>query len=473
MEGGKKMRRLKWLVGIGVVLILLALFAVKSASGQQIKPLSITTTGWLVGDLNGDNTLDLRDVQLSLRVALGLETLPPEKVFLGDLRPRSIWGGPLGDGKITVADTAALLMLALDLIKVEPAWKVVVEEERGIRLALEEPTGYDYQHYRIIKEDGQWKIAFAYNRWDLKGNPLPFGQSVYGVFPDGTPIYDRIELTDPDTGDKFQASLDYAIGLEHLLDGIKKNPANEGMLQELEGARFILGNGYSGTFLCAVLKDGSIKTFWIDPYDVLGIDYLPLVEMPDGNVLMLDSIEQGLIEYIYSFKPDYWGVFPKPREVATKSTFKRITLGPQGYVPDASLLGDKIIGIYGVRNNSILPDTLKVPIFDFQPRLPKVRFDEEERMARLILVFEPDSQKISLTDFRPSLVKEREKDALTFMDGPILVPRGLDESLLGLRKGEFLIAFKYAVIYESEDKWIGGSYLYPAHLEERLVEIAK
>jgi len=472
VEGGKKMRRLKWLVGIGIFLILLALFAVKSASGQQIKPLSITTTGWLVGDLNGDNTLDLRDVQLSLRVALGLETLPPEKVFLGDLRPRSIWGGPLGDGKITVADTAALLMLALDLIKVEPAWKVVVEEERGIRLALEEPTGYDYQHYRIIKEDGQWKIAFAYNRWDLKGNPLPFGQSVYGVFPDGTPIYDRIELTDLDTGDKFRASLDYAIGLEHLLDGIKKNPANEGMLQELEGARFILGNGYSGTFLCAVLKDGSIKTLWIDPYDVLGIDYLPLVEMPDGNVLMLDSIEQGLIEYVYSFKPDYWGVFPKPREVLKKLLVaKRITLGPQGYVPDASLAGDKIIGIYRVRKNSILPDTLKVPIFDFQPRPQKVRF-EKQQYSDFILVFEPDSQKISLTDFRPKLAKEREKDALTSMDGPILVPRGLDESLLGLRKGEFLIAFEYA-IYESEERWTANSSLYPAHLEERLVEIAQ
>jgi hypothetical protein len=471
VEGGKKMRRLRWLewlVGIGIFFILLALFAVKSASGQQIEPLSIT-----IGDLNGDNTLDLGDVQLSLTVALGLETLPPEKVFLGDLRPRSIWGGPLGDGKITISDTAALLMLALDLIKVEPAWKVVVEEERGIRLAPEGWNGgYDYQHYRIIKEDGQWKIAFSSSRWDLRGNPLlakSFDQDVYGVFPDGTPIYDRIELTDPDTGDKFRASLDYAIGLEHLLDGIKKNPANERMLQELEGARFILGNGYSGTFLCAVLKDGSIKTLWIDPYDVLFILHGPLVEMPDGNVIRILRTEDGLLMQYYSFKPDYWGVFPKPREVATKSTSKTITLGPQGYVPDASLAGDKIIGIYGVRKNSILPDTLKVPIFDFQPRLPKVRFDEEESMARLILVFEPDSQKISLTDFRPKLAKEREKDALTSMDGPILVPRGLDESLLGLHKGEFLIAFEYA-IYETKEKWTADSSLYPAHLEERLVE---
>ena len=465
----RRLRWLEWLVGIGIFFILLALFAVKSASGQQIEPLSIT-----IGDLNGDSKLDLRDVQLSLRVALGLETLPPEKVFLGDLRPRSIWGGPLGDGKITVADTAALLMLALDLIKVEPAWKVVVEEERGIRLAPEGYNGgYDYQHYRIIKEDGQWKIAFSSSRWDLKGNPLPaksFDQDVYGVFPDGTPIYDRIELSDPDTGDKFRASLDYAIGLEHLLDGIKKNPANERMLQEFEGARFILGNGYSGTFLCAVLKDGSIKTLWIDPYDVLGIDYLPLVEMPDGNVLMLDSIEQGLIEYIYSFKPDYWGVFPKPREVATKSTFKRITLGPQGYVPDASLLGDKIIGIYGVRNNSILPDTLKVPIFDFQPRPQKVRF-EEQQYSDFIMVFEPDSQKISLTDFRPTLVKEREKDAGIVLDGPVLVPKGLDESLLGLRKGEFLISCGYSIYNPKVPELeVSNRYLYPAHLEERLVE---
>jgi len=467
------MRQRKWLVGIGILLLLLALFAVKSASGQQIKPLSVTASGRVVGDLNGDNTLDLRDVQLSLRVALGLETLPPEKVFLGDLRPRSIWGGPLGDGKITVADTAALLMLALDLIKVEPAWKVVVEEERGIRLALEEPTGYDYQHYRIIKEDGQWKIAFAYNRWDLKGNPLPFGQSVYGVFPDGTPIYDRIELTYPDTGDKFRASLDYAIGLEHLLDGIKKNPANEGMLQELEGARFILGNGYSGTFLCAVLKNGSIKTFWIDPYDVLFISYGPLVEMPDGNVINILDTEGGLRMHFYSFKPDYWGVFPKPREVAIKSTLQRITLGPQGYVFDASLAGDKIIGIYRVRNNSILPDTLKVPIFDFQPRPQKVRF-EEQQYSDFILVFEPDSQKISLTDFRSTLVKEREKDALIVLDGPVLIPKGLDESLLGLRKGEFLIGCDYSVyspkVVEAE---VIDSYLYPAHLEEKLVEVAQ
>jgi hypothetical protein len=354
----------------------------------------------------------------------------------------------------------------------------VVEEERGIRLAPEGWLGgYDYQHYRIIKEDGQWKIAFSSSRWDLRGNPLPvmsFDQDVYGVFPDGTPIYDRIELTDPDTGDKFRASLDYAIGLEHLLDGIKKNPANERMLQEFEGARFILGNGYSGTFLCAVLKDGSIKTLWIDPYDVLGIDYLPLVEMPDGNVLMLDSIEQGLIEYVYSFKPDYWGVFPKPREVLKKLLVaKRITLGPQGYVPDASLAGDKIIGIYGVRNNSILPDTLKVPIFDFQPRPQKVRF-EKQQYSDFILVFEPDSQKISLTDFRPKLVKEREKDAGIVLDGPVLVPKGLDESLLGLRKGEFLIGCDYSVYNPKVPELeVINHYLYPAHLEERLVEVAK
>ena len=467
----RRLRWLEWLVGIGIFFILLALFAVKSASGQQIEPLSIT-----IGDLNGDDTLDLRDVQLSLRVALGLETLPPEKVFLGDLRPRSIWGGPLGDGKITVADTAALLMLALDLIKVEPAWKVVVEEERGIRLAPEGWTGgYDYQHYRIIKEDGQWKIAFSSSRWDLKGNPLPaksFDQDVYGVFPDGTPIYDRIELDDG-LGDKFYAVLYYALGLEHLLDGIKKNPANEGMLQELEGARFILGNGRPGTFLCAVLKDGSIKTLWIDPYDVLGIIYGPLVEMPDGNVLMLDHFEKDLIEYTYSFKPDYWGIFPNPKEVYAKSTSKTITLGPQGYVFDASLAGDKIIGIYGVRNNSILPDTLKVPIFDFQPRPQKVRFDKQQ-YSDFILVFEPDSQKISLTDFRPTLVKERERDGEVFLDGPVLIPKGLDESLLGLRKGEFLIGCDYYVynpkVIEVE---AFGYCLYPAHLEERLVEIAK
>jgi hypothetical protein len=77
-------------------------------------------------------------------------------------------------------------------------------------------------------------------------------------------------------------------------------------------------------------------------------------------------------------------------------------------------------------------------------------------MARLILVFEPDSQKISLTDFRPKLVKEREKDALTSMDGPILVPRGLDESLLGLRKGEFLIAFNYAVSMNPKINGLGA-----------------
>jgi hypothetical protein len=346
-KGMKRMR----LPGIGFFLILLVLSVAKSAVGQEErKPLSLTTDGRVVGDLNGDNTLDLRDVQLSLRVALGLETLPPEKVFLGDLRPRSIWGGPLGDGKITVADTAALLMLALDLIKVEPAWKVVVEEERGIRLAPEGYNGgYDYQHYRIIREDGQWKIAFSRSRWDLRGNPLPVApssQKLYGVFPDGTPIYDRIKLTYPDTGDEFRASLDYAIGLEHLLDGIKKNPANERMLQELEGARFILGNGYSGTFLCAVLKDGSIKTLWIHPYDVLFIFYGPLVEMPDGNVIKILDTEGGLLMQYYSFKPDYWGVFPKPREVVIKSTLQRITLGPEGYVFDASLAGDKIIGIY-------------------------------------------------------------------------------------------------------------------------------
>ena len=457
-------------LGIGLLLFLAALWIGESAAQEGAKPPSVTAEGRVIGDLNGDNTLDLRDVQISLRVALGLETLPPEKVFLGDLRPRSIWGGPLGDGKITVADAAALLMLALGLIKVEPAWKAVVEEERGLHLGPQEFYGSDDQHYRIIKENDQWKIAWSICRWDLKGKALPSRENMYSAFSDGTPIYEKIQLTDLDTGDKFYPNIVYyMVGLEHLLEGVIA--FTDRWLKEYEGARFVLGNGYIGTFLCALLKDGSVKTLWIWPYDVLNIDLGPVVELPDGNVLKPSHTEEGIMMYIYSFKPNKWGEFPKPREIITKPiSYKRLTLGIGVPVRDASLIGNKIVGTCIVKNSSISPERLKVPIFDYQPRPKEVRF-RQQKYSYFIMVYEPETHRISLTDFRPRIVKEREKDTQTFMDGPVLIPNGLDESLLGLQKGEFFIVFNYA-IYDANIKCESAdSSIYPAHLEERLVEV--
>lgn len=162
-----------------LILLVLALTALLgSPVFTQVGDIGVPTEE-VIGDLNGDRKVDIRDVQLSLKVALGIENLPPEKLLHADLRPRSPWGGPLGDGKITVADTAAHLLLALSLIKVEPSYEVVLEKEKAIPMERQA----EGVHYII---DGRFWSRF--DVWDSSGKYLGEIHEVYNLpVPEGQP----------------------------------------------------------------------------------------------------------------------------------------------------------------------------------------------------------------------------------------------------------------------------------------------
>ncbi|MBW3621796.1 MAG: DUF1349 domain-containing protein [Armatimonadetes bacterium] len=75
------------------------------------------------GDLNGDDSLDLRDVILALRAVVGLESLAPEQQYYGDVAPRLRPNDPapveltgrMGDGRISTADVVTLLQRIVGL----------------------------------------------------------------------------------------------------------------------------------------------------------------------------------------------------------------------------------------------------------------------------------------------------------------------------------------------------------------------
>lgn len=167
--------------GMRTLLIVTFLFAFASLSGSpslsQVSQPGIPAEEEVIGDINGDKKLDIRDVQLSLRVALGLERLTEDKLLQADLRPRSPWGGPLGDGKITLADTTAHLLLALGLIKVEPSWEVVIEKEKAIPM---ENASIGNMGLFYFIDDKFWVGGLI---WDKEGRYLGAIHEVYGIPP--------------------------------------------------------------------------------------------------------------------------------------------------------------------------------------------------------------------------------------------------------------------------------------------------
>lgn len=69
------------------------------------------------GDLNGDGRLDLRDVVIALRIAIGLSPASPVQLQVGDVAPVQQFAEArkIGDGKITLADVQRLLRRAVGI----------------------------------------------------------------------------------------------------------------------------------------------------------------------------------------------------------------------------------------------------------------------------------------------------------------------------------------------------------------------
>ena len=70
---------------------------------QSLKP---ATPQVVLGDLNGDGTVEVADAVVALQFAVGIGTPTPAQVQAGDLN---------GDGSIDVADVLLILRLALGL----------------------------------------------------------------------------------------------------------------------------------------------------------------------------------------------------------------------------------------------------------------------------------------------------------------------------------------------------------------------
>lgn len=92
------------LATVGLAALLLGMGAGRARAAQQTLD---------VGDLNGDGQVTVADVELALRVAIGMDPATPEVLAAADVSPvpgvGSRAGRPWGDGKVTMADVIILL----------------------------------------------------------------------------------------------------------------------------------------------------------------------------------------------------------------------------------------------------------------------------------------------------------------------------------------------------------------------------
>ena len=76
--------------------------------------LYISIASFTSGDINGDGKVDVADVLLATRIALGLLTPTPEQLLRGDIAPVTA-GIPAPDGEIGVPDLIVIQRIALGL----------------------------------------------------------------------------------------------------------------------------------------------------------------------------------------------------------------------------------------------------------------------------------------------------------------------------------------------------------------------
>jgi hypothetical protein len=76
---------------------------------------STAVTGDTTGDVNGDGTVDLRDVLLALRISIGAVTPTAEQLARGDVGPLA-GGKPAPDGTIDISDAVVIMERSLGLV---------------------------------------------------------------------------------------------------------------------------------------------------------------------------------------------------------------------------------------------------------------------------------------------------------------------------------------------------------------------
>lgn len=90
-----------------------------SPSGDRIYTARFTSLerrAVLPGDLNGDGRVNVSDVTIALRIAVGLQTAAPTQIAVGDVAPKpGTEGRPFGDGAIDVKDVTRILRRAVGL----------------------------------------------------------------------------------------------------------------------------------------------------------------------------------------------------------------------------------------------------------------------------------------------------------------------------------------------------------------------
>jgi hypothetical protein len=90
-----------------------------SPLGDLIYNISLVTPEaqpLLRGDLNGDGIVNISDVIIALRIAVGFLEPTPEQILLGDVAPKpGLDGRPFGDGVVDIRDVTRILRRSVSL----------------------------------------------------------------------------------------------------------------------------------------------------------------------------------------------------------------------------------------------------------------------------------------------------------------------------------------------------------------------
>lgn len=109
-SGFARARRVLLLAGVAVMLAVSVAPAVLAAPSK--------------GDVNGNSAIDLGDVILCLRFAVGITTPTPEQKASADVAPVIGWGMPVGDRRVTIADAVRIVQALVGLVPVSELGEV-------------------------------------------------------------------------------------------------------------------------------------------------------------------------------------------------------------------------------------------------------------------------------------------------------------------------------------------------------------